>query len=467
MASPDFQSDTNSMFLDFGVNVSTATFVNMAFALTENRVHEQARLQFIVCVNSAAWVFLTVLNMATLPHLDISVSPELPKLQALICAAMMMQDLGYMKKCWQLNSAAAASARVIVASDIVLEPEETVTVRMILIKCYILDKALSTNMYPSSPPASYELDSSALPEKRSSHFFITIMLELASIQDTILRQGWNRKPLRPLSKNGAEKLAAVKERMSQVQIMVKESRSTTSLTEDGFPAFVWKCIDLIFFSLMIAILGVSPDRPGVQAIDRESLYSARQAVQTLLEMLDYSLRPSSCLNKCLASLAWVVPIFTPRPMFLLFANAVANADMLDFRRIQDLADHLEKLAHSHRSLTTMNTICKSLVTLYLESLSASPPLKRSEVGPQTGATGLEDVGFRGMNTSGHNDAANPSLNFLGSMASLYGPAISRASIEDAFSEFAIPLLDGTQFAEGLQFDLGDQSGGSTWHDALF
>lgn len=94
-------------YLDINTNVSNSAFEDMAFALINHEVHGQMRLHYVVCVNYISYSYLVAIGsegqsaammenlqvskrrycanaMAALDAMDLTSSPDIPMLQALL-----------------------------------------------------------------------------------------------------------------------------------------------------------------------------------------------------------------------------------------------------------------------------------------------------------------------------------------------------------------------------------------------
>ncbi|EXJ66479.1 uncharacterized protein A1O5_10631 [Cladophialophora psammophila CBS 110553] len=380
------QNSAIEYYLDLNRNASKEGLEKMVCALIDCSVHGQERLCYLILVNYVAYSFITALNLdntsdpmkqhlrlskaryrqnitRALKHLDIQIRPDPLLLQALISGAMLMQDVGDMRRGWQLNTVACrVYAAVSRSSDGVLghDPE----LPLVMIKCFIFDKALSANMYQPACLPSVELDSSILnPSQKPSHAILFILLEYAKVQEIIIfetRIARDEKLIRP------ENLLQAQNRMREIRLEAQQRRSRMVSFGDDYLESEFLGVEFVFHSTMTSLTKLSTRSDDDVHTYNECLQHARNALSTLKRLLQLTLRQSSCQGLYINSLSWIVPLFTLRPLYHLFSNLVATSNALDLKLIQDVGKDLAALPKELGPIQAVGQLCISFDKLYTE-----------------------------------------------------------------------------------------------------
>ncbi|RAH68326.1 fungal specific transcription factor domain-containing protein [Aspergillus aculeatinus CBS 121060] len=380
-------SDATTYHWEMGTNFSLAKVKEMAFALLDGSVHGTTRLLYMLSVNCVAYTFLTAmdvdeqdninveLNMAAqakylrniecaLQHVDTQPRRDPLLFQALLSAAMVMQDAGYMRRCWRLNWAACGVGALLDEDwfrQSTLPAEELVQIRIALMKCYIHDRALSTDFSQPSSLMDLPISTDLLDQEKPCDAMLLTMVDIAKVTDALFREA------RAYSAAGERQInkTMVQEQVKVLQgIMARsdEFRNRPPASTDPYLISEWAAIDFIYFSMMASLVRLSAG--DARSTDQEGLHHARNALSSLLQLLKCATVSSSYRMKALASVCWVVPLFTLRPVFFLFRSMVIFSDALDLKLMQDVSEKLGLLAPSRHCLAALHQLCKSLVDMY-------------------------------------------------------------------------------------------------------
>ncbi|PTU19532.1 hypothetical protein P175DRAFT_0533972 [Aspergillus ochraceoroseus IBT 24754] len=390
MLSYSTNSDSSRYFLDMNVNGSLLGFEKMAQALLEGTVHGRERVHYIVCVNCTAYMFLAAIDSneqnslrkelskiarrkfreninAAVHHLDTYPRQDPLLMQALLSAAMVMQDTGYMRRCWELNSAACRVGALLTGSWIAeraktAPADEIFEIRLNLMKCYVFDRALASNANQPASLVEVDIDTSVLDTSKQSHAMMSIMVEIGKAHDVIIRETRALGATGNIDQVDTATIRAQGERVMDIIQRAKEFRSQAPASESRFLISEWAGIDFVCSSTLTSIgrLSAIEDRSGHQSC----LNHARDSLSALKTMLEIATPPTPYRTKCISSIAWLVPLFTLRPLFLLFRSLVATSDALDLRLIQDIAQGLRPFSETHHSILTVERLCQSLISQY-------------------------------------------------------------------------------------------------------
>lgn len=132
-----------------------------------------------------------------------------------------------MRRCWELITAACRICTALsghYTSDVAVErqSEDVFEMQLLFIKCYIYDRALSANMNQPSCSAEIELDPSILRTERPSHAMLTIMLQLAGVQDVIVRTTRTWASTRQIKVLEIDKIRGLRQQMRQIRHRIEE-----------------------------------------------------------------------------------------------------------------------------------------------------------------------------------------------------------------------------------------------------
>ncbi|KAJ5361869.1 hypothetical protein N7541_002713 [Penicillium brevicompactum] len=387
-------SDAETYHWEMSSNHSLGKVKEMAFAILNGTVHGSDRLLYILSVNCVAYTFLTAmdvneqddinveLNLAAqakylkniecaLQHLDTQPRQDPLLFQALLSAAMAMQDAGYMRRCWRLNWAACGVGALLDEAwfrQSTLPAEELVQIRIALMKCYIHDRALSIDFSQPSSLMDLPLDTKLLDLEKPCDAMLLTMVDIAKVTDALFREARAYST----AGNGQINKAMVQDQVKLLQeIMARsdEFRNRPPSSTDPYLISEWASIDFVYFSMMASLVRLSAgdsrstDQEGFR-YDQEGVRYARKALSSLLQLLKCATVSSSYRMKALASVCWVVPLFTLRPVFVLFRSMVIFSDALDLKLMQDVSERLDLLASSRHCLAALHQLCKSLVDMY-------------------------------------------------------------------------------------------------------
>ncbi|KAK6371599.1 hypothetical protein LTS17_008850 [Exophiala oligosperma] len=403
-------------YLDINTNVSNSAFEDMAFALINHEVHGQMRLHYVVCVNYISYSYLVAIGsegqsaammenlqvskrrycanaMAALDAMDLTSSPDIPMLQALLSGAMLSQDIGNMRRCWRLNTNAcricsSLGGRTLSELNTIASPEEAMNTRLVFLKCYIFDKSLSANMYQPSCLVDMRLDTSRLDVTTPSHAMLFILLELSKVQEVMVRETTamlaSSRQAGTSMENlpGHEKLRACQGRMNQIFAQTQEFRAKPPSSQDEFLNFEWMNIDFIYSSMMTSLTRLTSRADDARS-DYECLRHARNSLSSLNLLLRLVSQPCSFREMSMSSLAWLVPLYPLRPIYSVFSNIVATSDPLDLKLLQDTANGLDSLAQNHASMKAVHKLCSSLIELcatFFKNTEASQTIHPSQFG---------------------------------------------------------------------------------------
>ncbi|PTU21453.1 hypothetical protein P175DRAFT_0522736 [Aspergillus ochraceoroseus IBT 24754] len=384
----DTSNVATAYFLEFNETVSKECLEQMGLSLVECSVHDQLRLRYIICVNYLAYAFLTATDsssksnrmhkhlglarlryrrnvLVALKQLDTRAEPELSLLQAIVSAAMLMQDIGNMRGCWRLNRLACRICASLNQSPVKesIPEQDRAEIRMISIKCYVFDKALSAHVYQPACSDVMEVDSTVLVPTRPGHAMLLTLLEIASVQDALLRETrhWNSPGHTPSYVQ--DRFVGLQQRMLRIARKIQQYRSEAPCCDNEFLSFEWLNLEFVYYSMMTSVirLGMKGSDPKLH---QECLQNARNALLTLTVMLDFASRSSSITDKCINSLAWVVPLFSLRPIYFIFSTLVATSEASDLDLLQDISRGLSPIDRSHYSLMEIKRLCDSLIELY-------------------------------------------------------------------------------------------------------
>jgi hypothetical protein len=139
-----------------------------------------------------------------------------------------MQDLGQMRMCWKLNTVACrVGAALKTQSPLQLGVdyrEGRCYLRTVLIRCYILDTALSANLYQPACLEDLDIDPSVLDTNTTSDALLGVMLSYAQVHEVIIHE--TRKCANPaqLRQMDTVRLMGLRERMLGIQSATDEVR---------------------------------------------------------------------------------------------------------------------------------------------------------------------------------------------------------------------------------------------------
>ncbi|KKK26011.1 hypothetical protein AOCH_000446, partial [Aspergillus ochraceoroseus] len=361
LAKHSTKTQGSSYYVGINLNGSLESFEQMTHALLECKVHGQKLIQFIICVNFTAYNFLTALEsedissyfkslicgskkkyqktiIEALNHLEMKPRPDPCLLQSLLSAAMTMQEMGYMQRCWQLNTIACRVCALLSGpsnTDLQhhLSKQDIFYMRINMMKCFVFDRALSANVNQPASLANIDLDISLLKTEQPDHAMLLTMVEIARFktQSFVMRK--------------AEKF-----------------RNSEAVLQDPYLHFEWTGVEFMYFSMMTSISRLASN--GEQQTHEECLKHSRSCLSILKSLLDLASQLPEHGAKCSCSLAWLIPLFTLRPIFFLFRNVVATFDALDLRLIQDVAERLKGMSKTLLSILTIERLCNSLLNIY-------------------------------------------------------------------------------------------------------
>ncbi|KAM6527602.1 hypothetical protein FALCPG4_008657 [Fusarium falciforme] len=284
---------------------------DMIQQLLSGQAHGQQRVRYIICVNHAAYAYLSYSKSSQSPamvqelmysrtryknnalagvrNLDATAQPSESLLFALHCASTLMQDLGFMHMCWKFN---VAACKVAAALRSQAPPQTDMShgkdlshLRIVFLRCYILDTSLSANLYQPACLDDLELDPSILHSDRTSDVVLGIMSSYAQIHEGIIHE--TRKYVNPSQSNQMDTrhLLGLKERMLDIQSATDEVRSKFMSTRKNWLQFELLNLEFVFHSTMTSIIRLSAradDTPSYQ----ECLDKARNSLLSLNALLE-------------------------------------------------------------------------------------------------------------------------------------------------------------------------------------
>ncbi|KAF4938591.1 hypothetical protein CGCF245_v004390 [Colletotrichum fructicola] len=379
-------NDSVKYFMETFGCLSPATVETYALDLIDCIVHDQRRAQFIICVNYAAYAFISCLEspttvrmqkqlarskqrfrdnvVAALQYLDTTPRPDIPLLNALLSAAMLMQDTGNMRHCWKLNTLACKVAVLLkdcAVIDLDIDDDDSLSeLQISYIKCFIFDTSLSANMYQPACLASLDINEGLLTKRNAGHAMLKTLLSISFVSRSIILE--TRKcagPNRAAGRIDTSCVGRLRDKMRLIRDQIKFSSRP-----DEFLIFEWQTMECIYYSLMTTINRLS-STANDDASNKECLEVSRRCLLTLKGLLDTISRVKQP-DRFLSSLAWVAPLFPLRPIYFVFRNVIESLDALDLKILQDLAKGLDGPAKSHHSILEVQRLCTSLVNLYTE-----------------------------------------------------------------------------------------------------
>ncbi|PTU19543.1 hypothetical protein P175DRAFT_0550006 [Aspergillus ochraceoroseus IBT 24754] len=389
-ASDSTKTQGSSYYVGINLNGSLESFEQMTHALLECKVHGQKLIQFIICVNFTAYNFLTALEsedissyfkslicgskkkyqktiIEALNHLEMKPRPDPCLLQSLLSAAMTMQEMGYMQRCWQLNTIACRVCALLSGpsnTDLQhhLSKQDIFYMRINMMKCFVFDRALSANVNQPASLANIDLDISLLKTEQPDHAMLLTMVEIAQIQDSIIRETTVMNHSGQAEEINTGKIRSQASRLRQVMRKAEKFRNSEAVLQDPYLHFEWTGVEFMYFSMMTSISRLASN--GEQQTHEECLKHSRSCLSILKSLLDLASQLPEHGAKCSCSLAWLIPLFTLRPIFFLFRNVVATFDALDLRLIQDVAERLKGMSKTLLSILTIERLCNSLLNIY-------------------------------------------------------------------------------------------------------
>ncbi|PCD26098.1 hypothetical protein AU210_012530 [Fusarium oxysporum f. sp. radicis-cucumerinum] len=301
---------------------------DMAKQLFENTVDGEAKLHYMICVNYFAYLSLITtmfghkdeaapaymeasakkycdIVMACLRVMDMHIRPDPMLLQALLTGAMLMQQLGCVRRCWEFKSIACRVCAVLSSRAGVSSPSRT-NCHLNFLKCRVFNVSLTAiNNQPASP-VEFDAESSLL--------------------DSNLR---------------------------------KEA----SPNNDEFLVLNWMFLEHIFHSMMTSITKLSGAYEDLEAYV-ECLVHARRTLSSLKIIIDRAAKPSPDALKCTLALSWILPLYSLRPLYCIFSNVILKSDTLDLKLMQDVAASLRSLASKECFASSVSKLFDSFLGLY-------------------------------------------------------------------------------------------------------
>ncbi|KAJ4311311.1 hypothetical protein N0V84_010516 [Fusarium piperis] len=412
-------SITTRFYLQLGRHLSKLTLERMEYALIENTVHGQRRLEYIICVNFWAYLVLTSLESedpstliaqhlggsrdryfnnakCALKRMSILATPTLSMLQALLCGVsssqmmridlrganvgcpakvMFFLDVGDFEKCWILNAAACQAFVAIGGQHLVDQTSDPAStqareVRASLFNCFVFDKAFSINMDRpcSMPEMEIDIPTLALSCKDEAVYDIcVVLLELGKAMDALMKERRRR-----CEGDGAagkmKRLQAILDSLDSVKEKVDQA-SHSPCQSENFLRGEWMSMEFAYYSVRGSILSMIMVTENDADTLQLRLASARRALTALKSMQDNTWAHFTQSRAFASSLTWTTLLFPFSALFLVFSNVVITGDLGDLRLLKDVGDGFSVVATGSPTISKIEDFCKRLVKLCFEAIN--------------------------------------------------------------------------------------------------
>ncbi|KAL6405279.1 hypothetical protein AUP68_12123 [Ilyonectria robusta] len=382
-----FSECRTSTAIDFlaGYGSMTSTQIEeMLFALVNCTAHGQQRVQYLICTNYMAWLILHVLDASAkdrivydyqrkmrqtyfenvlfcLKILEVDVRPDITLLQATSCAAHMLHSMAHTRQCWEMNRIACQIGQQLETDDSLIRSTSRglmFHIQLTLVRCSLQDKtmALYCEEMPSTPMP--KVDVNVLNCGSSDVYGMTsAMFDLAKAQDLIVREIISEETQLVSGPDFFELMRGTRSTMDRFM-------SQHSTNPDAYWSYEWLCVDFMYYSILARGIHLNMHTEDESSAYETCLMNVREAVDTLISVLEHTVETRSSRMKCLGSLAWVVPFFLLWPLCFLFRQLLASSEQLDFKRLEQLSRLLEQNARIHSLDSSMAKLSKELLVVY-------------------------------------------------------------------------------------------------------
>ncbi|RKL30007.1 hypothetical protein BFJ63_vAg15095 [Fusarium oxysporum f. sp. narcissi] len=358
---------------------------DMAKQLFENTVDGEAKLHYMICVNYFAYLSLITtmfghkdeaapaymeasakkycdIVMACLRVMDMHIRPDPMLLQALLTGAMLMQQLGCVRRCWEFKSIACRVCAVLSSRAGVSSPSRT-NCHLNFLKCRVFNVSLTAiNNQPASP-VEFDAESSLLDSNVPSHAILMILVEFAKVQEAFIRDIRNPPDGEHHKQLKSSEMRELKPKMMQIKKKMERLRKEASPNNDEFLVLNWMFLEHIFHSMMTSITKLSGAYEDLEAYV-ECLVHARRTLSSLKIIIDRAAKPSPDALKCTLALSWILPLYSLRPLYCIFSNVILKSDTLDLKLMQDVAASLRSLASKECFASSVSKLFDSFLGLY-------------------------------------------------------------------------------------------------------
>lgn len=105
---------------------------------------------------------------------------------------MLMQEIGNMRYCWKLNTAACRVCEQLwqcpLADLEASKPEQESLIQTLFMKCYIFDRVLSANIYQPASLANFDVNPAVLDSRNPSDAMLSALVAYAKVMDVIIKE---------------------------------------------------------------------------------------------------------------------------------------------------------------------------------------------------------------------------------------------------------------------------------------
>ncbi|KAL4893370.1 hypothetical protein BDV59DRAFT_178104 [Aspergillus ambiguus] len=361
------QGPPESVSVRWPDHLSNKAYERMAIALLQNShgTDEQMFHRYCICVYVKGIFHLYQLSRTTndpfmkhqlsqsrsayisatirsIERLNILKGPNLPTVQALISAALLMQHLGRLNQCWVLTSYAArqivslnyhTSLRAPANSD--LERD----VNSVVYWCYYLDRTLSSLLgRPTSLPDLDIAPTDLIVLDPSSPYdnLLRVLLDLAQVQGKLHSIPCTDSILS--NSSVLETCQLLESRMQSVLLRLQSDRSLLP----KMVQYDWVAADFCFYAIFVEVYRTLLKCSFSPHIHRECLLCARKSLKAFHFLQQHPEEMPGFQDPYPSFLAWTLFLYPLSAFFVVFCNIVGTLDYGDYELMRDI---IERLSH--------------------------------------------------------------------------------------------------------------------------
>ncbi|RAQ78479.1 hypothetical protein COH21_011994 [Aspergillus flavus] len=320
----------------------------------------------------SAYICATVQSIERLSILNV---PNLPTVQALISAALLMQHLGRLNQCWVLTSYAArqivslnyhSNLRVPANSD--LERD----VNSVVYWCYYLDRTLSSLLgRPSSLPDLDIAPTDLIVLDPSSPYdsLLRVLLDLAQVQGKL-----HSIPCTDSIVSNSSVLETCQLLESRMQSVLLRLESDRSLLPK-IVQYDWVAADFCFYAIFVEVYRTLLKCSFSPHIHRECLVCARKSLKAFHFLQQHPEQMPGFQDPYPSFLVWTLFLYPLSAFFVVFCNIVGTLDHGDYELMRDIIErlsHFKNDPHLRKLLNLLQSLERLCEPLFLGNAAGVP-----------------------------------------------------------------------------------------------